>query len=163
MLNIHIPCFQGKSDPYAILRITSDGDTSTFKSTVVDDNLHPVWNMSVDLPVDNTELLEDILIDVYDKDIPGSKDDFLGRCKVSKTTLRTAITTGQRQDIWKLLQDVKTGTIHASVSWCELRLQPSPPENDVTNRHRAVLAVVVESCRNLVVGSKVSRSFRAHP
>ena len=80
----------------------------------------------MDLPVDNTELLEDITIDVYDKDV-GAKDDFLGRCKVSKTTIRTAITTGQRQDVWKMLQDVDTGTLHASVSWCELQLKPTTP------------------------------------
>ena len=89
------------------MRITSDGETSSFKSGVVDDNLHPVWNMSVDLPVDNTELLEDVLIDVYDKDL-AEKDDFLGRCKVSKTTIRTAITTGVKQDVWKLLQVHRT-------------------------------------------------------
>ena len=139
--------FQGKSDPYAVLRITSDGETSIFKSSVVNDSLHPVWNMSVDLPVDNPEALDELLIDVYDKDV-GSADDFLGSCKISKTVLRTAITTGQRQEVWKLLQDVKSGYIRAQVSWCELRLQPSPPENDLS-RHRAVLAVVVESCTNL--------------
>ena len=49
---------QGKSDPYAILRIVSDGETSTFKTHVVNNNLHPVWNMAVDLPVDNPESLE---------------------------------------------------------------------------------------------------------
>ena len=37
---------QGKSDPYAILRITSDGEMSTFKTSVIDNSLHPVWNMS---------------------------------------------------------------------------------------------------------------------
>lgn len=42
----HAMLGQGKSDPYAILRITADNDTSTFKTHVVDNNLHPVWNMS---------------------------------------------------------------------------------------------------------------------
>ena len=51
---------QGKSDPYATLEITSDGETSTFKTYVISNNLHPVWNVAVDLPVDNPESLKGI-------------------------------------------------------------------------------------------------------
>ena len=53
---------QGKSDPYATLEITSDGETSTFKTYVISNNLHPVWNVAVDLPVDNPESLKGIYI-----------------------------------------------------------------------------------------------------
>ena len=49
---------QGKSDPYAILDIVSDGDTSTFKTQVIRNSLHPTWNVAVDLPVDNPESLQ---------------------------------------------------------------------------------------------------------
>ena len=49
---------QGKSDPYAVLDIVSDGETSTFKTHVIDNNLHPIWNVAVDLPVDNPESLQ---------------------------------------------------------------------------------------------------------
>ena len=51
---------QGKSDPYAVLDIVSDGETSTFKTHVIDNNLHPIWNVAVDLPVDNPESLQGI-------------------------------------------------------------------------------------------------------
>ena len=49
---------QGKSDPYAVLRIVSDGEPSTFKTHVVNNNLHPIWNTAIDLPVDNPESLQ---------------------------------------------------------------------------------------------------------
>ena len=49
---------QGKSDPYALLDIISDGETSTFKTQVVNNSLHPTWNVAVDLPVDNPESLK---------------------------------------------------------------------------------------------------------
>ena len=51
---------QGKSDPYAVLDIVSDGETSTFKTHVINNNLHPIWNVAVDLPVDNPESLQGI-------------------------------------------------------------------------------------------------------
>jgi Ca2+-dependent lipid-binding protein len=49
---------QGKSDPYAVLDVISDGEISTFKTHVIKNNLHPVWNVAVDLPVDNPESLQ---------------------------------------------------------------------------------------------------------
>ena len=51
---------QGKSDPYAILDIFSDGETSTFKTQVISNSLHPTWNVAVDLPVDNPESLKGV-------------------------------------------------------------------------------------------------------
>ena len=51
---------QGKSDPYAVFDISSDGEISSFKTHVVSNNLHPIWNVAVDLPVDNPESLQGI-------------------------------------------------------------------------------------------------------
>ena len=51
---------QGKSDPYAVLDIVSDGDTCSFTTQVISNSLHPTWNVAVDLPVDNPESLQGI-------------------------------------------------------------------------------------------------------
>ena len=56
---------QGKSDPYAILDIFSDGETSTFKTQVISNSLHPTWNVAVDLPVDNPESLKGMSFILY--------------------------------------------------------------------------------------------------
>ena len=63
---------------------------------VIQNNLHPVWKMLIDLPVDNPETLEDLLVAVFDEDKYG-KDESLGKCTIPVQTLRTAITSGQTQ------------------------------------------------------------------
>ena len=42
---------QGKSDPYARVEIKADGETYSFKTAVVPNNLHPVWKMVVEVAV----------------------------------------------------------------------------------------------------------------
>ena len=104
----------------------------------------------------------DMEVHVYDKDI-GSKDDYLGKCKISTNVIRTAMTSGQLQDVWKLLEDVKRGSIHLEIGWCDLKLNPSMPTKDEggpvmragtsngtgTGHHQAVITIVVDSCQNL--------------
>ena len=62
--------------------------------------------MLIDLPVDNPETLEDLLVAVFDEDKYG-KDESLGKCTIPVQTLRTAITSGQTQ--------VKTDRISHSI------------------------------------------------
>ena len=50
----------------------------------------------IDLPVDNPETLEDILVSIFDEDRYG-KDESLGKCTIPVQILRTAITSGQTQ------------------------------------------------------------------
>ena len=73
-------------------------------------------------------------VHVYDKDI-GSKDDYLGKCKISTNVIRTAMTSGQLQDVWKLLEDVKRGSIHLEIGWCDLKLNPSMPKKLFIHNH----------------------------
>ena len=103
-----------------------------------------------------------MVINVYDQDI-GTKDDYLGKCKISTNVIRTAMTSGQLQDVWKLLEDVKRGSIHLEIGWCDLKLNPSMPTKDDggpamrpgtsngtgTGHHQAVITIVVDSCQNL--------------
>ena len=137
---------QGKSDPYAKVRIVADGVAHTFKTDAVDNCLDPQWRLLVDVPVDDPETLDDVGVEVWDED-RGSKDDFLGRCKVAATVARTAMAGGQTQDVWKPLEDVKRGSVHLEVSWSELKL--TRPEGPQDEYHRGVLTVLVDSCRNL--------------
>ena len=102
-------------------------------------------------------------INVYDQDY-GSKDDHLGKCKITTNVIRTAITSGQLQDVWKLLEDVKRGSIHVEIGWCELKLNPSMPTKDEggpamrpgtsngtgTGHHQAVITIVIDSCQNVI-------------
>jgi len=52
--------------------------------------------MLIDLPVDNPEMLEDLLVCLFDEDKYG-KDESLGKCTIPVQVLRTAITSGQTQ------------------------------------------------------------------
>lgn len=72
---------QGKSDPYARIEIIADGETHSFKTAVVPNNLHPVWKMVVEVAVEDVSTIEDAQIEVWDDDHV-AKDDFLGRCSI---------------------------------------------------------------------------------
>ena len=72
---------QGKSDPYARVEIVADGETHSFKTVVVPDNLQPVWKMVFEVAVEDKSTIEELQIEVWDNDRVG-KDDFLGRCCV---------------------------------------------------------------------------------
>lgn len=138
---------QGKSDPYVKLEATSDGVAHSFRTEVIPDNLHPIWREIIDLAVDNPDTLGDLKFEIFDEDT--GKDDFLGRCTISAQSLRTAITTGKVEDIWRKLEDTKKGCFHAEISWCDLKLS-RPNVKDVL--HQGVLIVFIDSCSNLLGG-----------
>ena len=127
---------QGKSDPYVKLRVVADGEAHHFKTEVIQDNLHPIWRLLIDLPVNNPDSLDNLEFEIFDEDV--GKDDFLGRCSVNVQSIRTAMTSGKVQDIWRRLDGVKKGSFHAEVSWCELRLDRGPEEAQ-DDLHRCLL------------------------
>ena len=139
---------QGKSDPYVKLRVIADGVAHNFKSDVIPNNLHPVWRLLIDLPVDNPDSLDDLQFEIYDEDT-GNKDDFLGRCTVSVQAVRTAMTSGKVQDVWRKLEDVKKGSFHAEIGWCDLKLSRPEVKDDL---HKGVVTVFVDSAANLLGG-----------
>ncbi len=65
--------------------------------------------------------------------------------------IRTAMASGQTQDVWKLLEGVKRGSFHAQVGWAEVqKIKPQHfPPSDLYP-HRGVLSLFVDSCSNLI-------------
>ena len=142
-----------KSDPYATIQIKVDHQTQSWKTQVVDNDINPRWKMLIDLPVDDPESLEDVLLKVYDKD-RGSSDDYLGSCVVPAQELRSAVHShGQSLDIWKkILENEMSGSLHMEIGWAELKPEPDPafvPSDSISRPHQGVISIFIDSCQGL--------------
>ncbi|NIG58556.1 extended synaptotagmin-1 [Pontoporia blainvillei] len=102
---------KGKSDPYVKLKLGG----RSFRSRVVREDLNPRWNEVFEMIVTSIPGQE-LEVEVFDKDL--DKDDFLGRCKVSLTT----VLNNGFLDEWLTLEDVPSGRLHL----CLERLTPRP-------------------------------------
>ncbi len=153
---------QGKSDPYAIVGLGADGGEHEFRTHVIPDCLDPVWKLLVDLPVDDPATLQDVSFEVWDRDA-GVKDDFLGRCVIPLKVLRTALATGETQDVWRKLEEVRKGSFHAEVAWGELKITRPLVSAAADEHHKGVLVVLVDSCQNLLGGGRSSGLRLPHP
>ncbi|XP_022597433.1 extended synaptotagmin-1-like [Seriola dumerili] len=99
----------GKSDPYAVLRV----GTQIFTSHHVDSNLHPQWREMYEVIVHEVPGQE-LEVEVFDKD--PDQDDFLGRAKVDLDIVKKARVV----DDWFNLRDVSTGSVHLRLEWLSL-------------------------------------------
>lgn len=102
---------KGKSDPYVKLKVAG----RSFRSHVVREDLNPRWNEVFEVIVTSIPGQE-LEIEVFDKDL--DKDDFLGRYKVSLTT----VLNSGFLDEWLTLEDVPSGRLHLRLE----RLNPRP-------------------------------------
>lgn len=102
---------KGKSDPYVKLKLAG----RSFRSHVVREDLNPRWNEVFEVIVTSVPGQE-LEVEVFDKDL--DKDDFLGRCKVSLTT----VLNSGFLDEWLTLEDVPSGRLHLRLE----RLTPVP-------------------------------------
>uniref|UniRef100_A0A8C0CW41 Extended synaptotagmin-1 n=1 Tax=Balaenoptera musculus TaxID=9771 RepID=A0A8C0CW41_BALMU len=102
---------KGKSDPYVKLKLGG----RSFRSRVVQEDLNPRWNEVFEVIVTSIPGQE-LEVEVFDKDL--DKDDFLGRCKVSLTT----VLDNGFLDEWLTLEDVPSGRLHLRLE----RLTPRP-------------------------------------
>ncbi|XP_069345634.1 extended synaptotagmin-1 isoform X1 [Eulemur rufifrons] len=102
---------KGKSDPYVKLKLAG----RSFRSRVVREDLNPRWNEVFEVIVTSIPGQE-LEVEVFDKDL--DKDDFLGRCKVSLTT----VLNSGFLDEWLTLEDVPSGRLHLRLE----RLTPRP-------------------------------------
>jgi len=124
----------GKSDPYVVLGL--GGSTVTFREQFVASSVDPVWEYEAAFPVEQPEGLQ-LTLEVFDHDA-GSEDDFMGRTSLQVAEVARA---GQLQ-AWVALEEARHGEVHLTALWRPLRQAASPGG-------AAVLAVFVDSCRNL--------------
>ncbi|XP_034028313.1 extended synaptotagmin-1 [Thalassophryne amazonica] len=99
----------GKSDPYAVLRV----GTQIFTSHHVDSNLNPQWREMYEVIVHEVPGQE-LEVEVFDKD--PDQDDFLGRVKVDLDIVKEHRVV----DDWFNLKDVPSGSIHLRLEWLSL-------------------------------------------
>ncbi|KAM9752946.1 extended synaptotagmin-1 [Menidia menidia] len=99
----------GKSDPYAVLRV----GTQIFTSHHVDSNLNPQWREMFEVIVHEVPGQE-LEVEVFDKD--PDQDDFLGRVKVDLDIVKKA----RIVDDWFNLTDVSSGSVHLRLEWLSL-------------------------------------------
>ncbi|KAM6929593.1 extended synaptotagmin-1 [Lycodopsis pacificus] len=99
----------GKSDPYAVLRV----GTQIFTSHHVDSNLNPQWREMYEVIVHEVPGQE-LEVEVFDKD--PDQDDFLGRVKVDLDIVKKARVV----DDWFNLSDVPSGSVHLRLEWLSL-------------------------------------------
>uniref|UniRef100_A0A671VN37 Extended synaptotagmin 1 n=1 Tax=Sparus aurata TaxID=8175 RepID=A0A671VN37_SPAAU len=95
----------GKSDPYAVLRV----GTQIFTSHHVDSNLNPQWREMYEVIVHEVPGQE-LEVEVFDKD--PDQDDFLGR----KMCVLMCVFCKQ----WFNLRDVPSGSVHLRLEWLSL-------------------------------------------
>ncbi|KAK0145265.1 Extended synaptotagmin-1 [Merluccius polli] len=99
----------GKSDPYAVLRV----GTQTFTSRHIHSNLNPQWREMYEVIVHEVPGQE-LEVEVFDKD--PDQDDFLGRIKVDLDIVKKARVV----DDWFKLKDVHSGRVHLRLEWLSL-------------------------------------------
>ncbi|XP_071228958.1 extended synaptotagmin-1-like isoform X2 [Salvelinus alpinus] len=114
----------GKSDPYAVLRV----GTQTFTSHTVDSNLNPQWREMFEVIVHEVPGQE-LEVEVFDKD--QNQDDFLGRVKMDLDVVHKA----RVLDEWLKLKDVTSGSIHLRLEWLSL-LSSADRLSEVIQRNR---------------------------
>ncbi|KAM6189119.1 extended synaptotagmin-1 [Sarcoramphus papa] len=119
---------EGKSDPYAVLRI----GTQVVTSRVIDDNLNPTWDEVYEFIVHEVPGQE-MEVEVFDKD--PDQDDLLGRMKLD---LGEVLKAGVLEE-WFPLQEGGRGRLHLRLEWLSLMSDASKLDQ-VLERNRTIVA-----------------------
>ena len=100
--------FQGKSDPYARVKVGSEER----QTPVIDSNLNPVWadedvyqpnEYVFDFPVHDI-VNQQIIVELWDKD--NDADDFLGECKIQVSDIYNSYYRFAQKKVLTLLEGV---------------------------------------------------------
>ncbi|NWU86932.1 ESYT1 protein, partial [Onychorhynchus coronatus] len=119
---------EGKSDPYAVLRV----GTQVFTSRVIDDNLNPTWDEVYEFIVHEVPGQE-VEVELFDKD--PDQDDLLGRMKLDLgEVLRARV-----MEEWFPLQEGGQGRLHLCLEWLSLMSDASQLDQ-VLERNRTIVA-----------------------
>ncbi|KAM6308053.1 LOW QUALITY PROTEIN: extended synaptotagmin-1 [Podargus strigoides] len=117
---------EGKSDPYAVLRV----GTQVFTSRVIDDNLNPTWDEVYEFIVHEVPGQE--MGELFDKD--PDQDDLLGRMKLDFGEVMKARVLEE----WFPLQEGDRGRLHLRLEW--LSLMSDSKLDQVLERNRTIVA-----------------------
>ncbi|KAM9214618.1 LOW QUALITY PROTEIN: extended synaptotagmin-1 [Leptosomus discolor] len=119
---------EGKSDPYAVLRV----GTQVVTSRVIDDNLNPTWDEVYEFVVHEVPGQE-MEVELFDKD--PDQDDLLGRMKLDFGEVLKARVLEE----WFPLQEGGQGRLHLRLEWLSL-LSDACKLDQVLERNRTIVA-----------------------
>jgi len=114
----------GASDPYVTITV----GLQSVKTPVIQDNLNPVWNCTLQLPVNHNHFAQDVIFSVWDEDTVRTaqgSDDFLGRLRIPMAQiLQRGAELNQR------LEDTSKGELHVK-AWLDHEGQGGYPSAGV--------------------------------
>ncbi|XP_072329273.1 extended synaptotagmin-3-like [Scyliorhinus torazame] len=135
---------QGKSDPYALIRV----GTQTFRSKTIKGNLNPEWYEIYEAVVHEAPG-QDLEVELFDED--PDKDDFLGSLIIDLGE----VMKDRVVDEWFPLNDVEHGKVQLKLEWLSLvtDLKKEPMEfttkQTLPGQSNAVLVVYLDSAYQL--------------
>ncbi|XP_075381542.1 extended synaptotagmin-1 isoform X1 [Mycteria americana] len=119
---------EGKSDPYAVLRV----GTQVVTSRVIDNNLNPTWDEVYEFIVHEVPGQE-MEVELFDKD--PDQDDLLGRMKLDLGEVLKARVLEE----WFPLQEGDRGRLHLRLEWLSL-MSDTCKLDEVLERNRTIVA-----------------------
>ncbi|KAF1615437.1 UNVERIFIED_CONTAM: Extended synaptotagmin-1, partial [Eudyptes pachyrhynchus] len=119
---------EGKSDPYAVLRV----GTQVVTSRVINDNLNPAWDEVHEFIVHEVPGQE-MEVELFDKD--PDQDDLLGRMKLDLGEVLKARVLEE----WFPLQEGGQGRLHLRLEWL-LLMSDTSKLDQVLERNRTIVA-----------------------
>ncbi|XP_053823288.1 extended synaptotagmin-1 [Vidua chalybeata] len=119
---------EGRSDPYAVLRVGTQAATSR----VIGDNNDPRWDEVYEFMVHEVPGQE-LEVELFDKD--PDKDDLLGRMKLDLGEVLKA----RVMEEWFPLQEGGQGRLHLRLEWLSL-LSDASKLDQVLERNRTIVA-----------------------
>ncbi|XP_039571687.1 extended synaptotagmin-1-like, partial [Passer montanus] len=119
---------QGRSDPYALLRVGTQAATSR----VIGDSLDPTWDEVYEFMVHEVPGQE-LEVELFDKD--PDKDDLLGRMKLDLGEVLKA----RVMDEWFPLQEGGQGRLHLRLEWLSL-LSDASKLDQVLEKNQKIVA-----------------------
>ncbi|XP_030614059.1 extended synaptotagmin-3 [Archocentrus centrarchus] len=129
---------QGKSDPYATLRVGN----IQFKSKTIKKNLHPKWNEVYEFVVHEAPGQE-LELELYDEDT--DKDDFLGSFNLDFGEVKRE----KQMDQWFSLEGIQHGEVRLQLQWLSLQTDTSLMKESTDGLACAMLAVYLDNATDL--------------
>ncbi|XP_060683138.1 extended synaptotagmin-3-like isoform X2 [Hemiscyllium ocellatum] len=129
---------QGKSDPYALIRV----GTQTFRSKTIKVNLNPEWYEIYEAVVHEAPG-QDLELELFDED--PDKDDFLGSLVIDLGE----VMKDRVVEEWFPLNDVEHGKVQLKLEWLSLVTDLEREPKTLPGQSNAILVVYLDSACHL--------------